>query len=107
MQETASGRIQIYPLDSRGKFTPGTDAECGSDKEACELAQRMIAKDQDAEVWSGTRLVRRVSGASATTFKTVLVQVVSASWLLQWTVPLTSRSDSDALLAMVGRLLSD
>ena len=55
---------RIYRLDNGGKFSPGTDVRCDDDKDACELARRMIARNQHAEVWSGVRLVRRVSGVS-------------------------------------------
>ena len=54
---------RIYRVGSTGEFTSGTDVDCKCDKDACELGQQMIDRNQEAEVWNGTRLVRRVSAA--------------------------------------------
>lgn len=55
---------RIYPLNSRGGFVGRTDAECTSDQEARELAQRMLDGHGQAEVWEGPRCVGRVSAHS-------------------------------------------
>ena len=55
---------RIFRMTSGGGFTPGIDVHRKSDRAACELALHMIGRDQDAEVWSGVRLVRRISNTS-------------------------------------------
>ena len=48
-------RIYLLTKGVRGK---GTDAKCLSDKEARELAQRMLPSPTDkAEVWLGARMI--------------------------------------------------
>ena len=51
---------RIYLLGLSGEIRSGCDAICGSDDEAHGVAQRMLDAGGQAEVWSGTRLVRRV-----------------------------------------------
>ena len=55
-------RYRFYPLDTFSSIAAfGSDVDCATDREACELARRMLGESGDAEVWQGTRYVAQVS----------------------------------------------
>ena len=57
-------KYRIYQVD-HGHIVSRSDANCASDREACELAQRMLEGAGQAEVWDGPRCLGRVSAVSA------------------------------------------
>ncbi len=57
-------KYRIYQVD-RGHIVSRNDANCATDREVCELAQRMLEGADQAEVWDGPRCLGRVSAVSA------------------------------------------
>ena len=57
-------KYRIYQVDC-GHIVSRHDANCASDQEACELAQRTLDGVGQAEVWDGPRCLGRVSAISA------------------------------------------
>ena len=55
---------QINLLDSDSHAASTFDAKCVDDREALGLAQRMVGRKGEADVWAEARRVGQMSGAS-------------------------------------------
>ena len=53
---------RIYDIDAHGSIESGHDADCDTDDDALDLAHRMTKQRCRIEIWTGTRLVGRLSG---------------------------------------------
>lgn len=49
---------RIYIMSSDKLSSSDISAECSGDHEACVLAERLLTRCEQAEVWNGTKLVR-------------------------------------------------
>ena len=56
---------RIYELDRAGYIVDAADCDCSNDEEACLAASDTIRAGEQAEVWQGARVVRRVTGIRA------------------------------------------
>lgn len=62
--EASVRRYRFYPLNTASSIAAcGSDVDCANDREACELARRMLGESGDVEVWQGTRFVAQVSAS--------------------------------------------
>jgi hypothetical protein len=52
---------RIYALDVEGTIASGLDVQADSDDEACFKASLAFGGDAAAEVWLGTKCVRRIA----------------------------------------------
>jgi hypothetical protein len=57
------GEYRAYTVGADGHFTGFEPLTCSDDTEAIEKAKRMV-NGQDVELWSGPRLVIRISHKS-------------------------------------------
>jgi hypothetical protein len=57
------GEYRAYTVGADGRFTGFEPLTCSDDSEAIEKAKRMV-NGQDVELWSGPRLVIRISHES-------------------------------------------
>ncbi len=51
---------QIYVLNERGRAVEGYSAKCSTDDAVCELAERGLPENVQAEIWTDSRRVGRV-----------------------------------------------
>ena len=51
----------ISIMSSDNLSSSDISAECRDDQEACVLAERLLTRCEQAEVWNGTKLVRVLS----------------------------------------------
>jgi hypothetical protein len=56
------GEYRAYTVDIDGHFIGFEPLKCANDAEAIEKAKRLV-RDHDIELWSGERLVTRISPA--------------------------------------------
>jgi len=59
-------RYRIYLRDRNELIVSHADADCDTDREACVLAEHLIERDGQAEVWAGLRRVRPLGLSTAT-----------------------------------------
>jgi hypothetical protein len=53
-------RYRINLFNAKAEAVGGCNAECASDRDACELARHVLKKGIEAEVMEGARRVGRV-----------------------------------------------
>jgi len=64
-RRSGMARYRIYLRDRNELIVSHADADCDTDREACALAEHLIERDGQAEVWAGLRRVRPLGLSTA------------------------------------------